>query len=317
MIKLYKMMRRAPLPLRASRFMPKGQQVVTSGPKSRKPVIVPLVIMQYGNIVAKLRTFKYMKKYLKGSLFGMRESAKNITLNPNTGKNTMNKETLEELETFCYDLGVTSIGYTKVNPNYIFHKFEILTENAIVISMKMDRNLLAKTGHIDMSKEVFRTYYELGEAVNRLADWLRERGYDCHASPALGGDINTVPTAVDAGMGCIGKHGLVITPEEGPCVRLAAVFVNIENLPFSKKNNHLWIKDYCDTCNRCVKACPGNAIYENTPEFQPGEPYYIDREKCAVPFSAGCSMCIVSCPFTSGHYDKIKEAYDKRKSQSV
>ncbi len=224
----------------------------------------------------------------------------------------ISQEELGDLETYCYSLGIASIGYTKVNPNYIFQKFEILSENAIMVSMEMNKDLLAKTGDPQMSKEVFRTYYELGDAVNRIADWLRDRGFDCHASPALGGDINTVPTAVDGNMGCIGKHGLVITPDKGPCVRLAAVFVDIDNLPLAKTNDHQWIRDFCDACNRCVKACPGQAIYETTPEFEPGQPYFIDREKCAVPFSKGCSMCIVSCPFTGGNYDKIKETYMKK-----
>ncbi len=317
MIKLYKLMRRAPYPLRAARFMPKGYKAVSPGPKSRKAVIVPLIIMQYGNFFAKLATFKYMKEYMTGSIRGMRESAKNIRKNPNTGKKTISQEDLKALEDYCYDIGITSIGYTTVNPNYIFQKFEILTDKAIVISMKMDKDLLAKTGQVEMTTEVFRTYYELGDASNKIADWLRESGYDCHASPALGGDINSVPTAVDAGLGCIGKNGLVITPEEGPCVRLAAVFVDIDNLPLSEENTHMWVRNFCDTCNRCVKACPGKAIYETTPEFEPGQPYFVDREKCAKPFSAGCSMCIVSCPFTGGNYDKIRDAYLKKQTQST
>ncbi len=78
MIKLYKLMRKAPWPLRASRFIPKDIQPITSGPKSRKPVIVPLIIMQYGNIFAKLGMMKHMKAYVTGSVSGMRESAKNI-----------------------------------------------------------------------------------------------------------------------------------------------------------------------------------------------------------------------------------------------
>ena len=196
-----------------------------------------------------------------------------------------------------------------MNPNFIFEDFEILYDNAIMLTMEMKRDRIANSPSAACMGEIMRTYAGLGFAVNRIADFLRERGYDCHPSPAIGGDINTVPTAQDANLGCIGKNGILVSPEYGPCMRLAAVFVDVDNLPFAEENEHLWIADYCETCDRCVRQCPGGAIYEKPTFLADGTRVFLEREKCAPAFSAGCSICISACPFTKGHYDRIKDAY--------
>lgn len=315
-MKLYKMMRKPPFFLSVSHWITDKDQPIKSGPNSRRAVIIPLLIAQYGSLVAKLKTFGQLKDYLTTSFKGMRESAKNIRNNPHTGKKTMGEKTLTEMEAYAKELGVSSLGYTKVNPNFIFKDFEILYDNAIIFTMEMNKQLIDTNPSVECSKEIFRTYAGLGVAVNKMADFLRERGYNCHPSPAIGGDINTVPTAQDANLGYIGKNGILVTPEFGPCARLAAVFIDVDNLPIAKENEHMWIAEFCNTCNRCVKACPGGAIYEEPKVLDDGSKIYIDLEKCAPAFSDGCSTCISSCVFTGGHYNKIKEAFMRRKIKS-
>ncbi|KJS82378.1 MAG: hypothetical protein JM58_15135 [Peptococcaceae bacterium BICA1-8] len=111
--------------------------------------------------------------------------------------------------------------------------------------------------------------------MNKIADFLREKGYNCHPSPAIGG-------AQDANLGCIGKNGVLITPEFGPCVRLAAIFIDVDNLLIAKENEHMWIAEFCKTCNSCVKACPAGAIYEE-PKIL-AESLYRFREVCSTLF---------------------------------
>jgi epoxyqueuosine reductase QueG len=63
-----------------------------------------------------------------------------------------------------------------------------------------------------------------------------------------------------AGLGWLSASGLIVTPEHGPRVRLAAVFTNIENLPFSTHNDHAWVEDFCAECRICIRQCPAEAI---------------------------------------------------------
>ncbi len=315
-MKLYKLMRKTPFFLSASHWIKKSDKPVKSSKKARPAVIIPLLLIQYGSMKDKLKGFKTVGAALLTSVKEMRRSAKEITQNPKTGKKTIDAATLKELEDYAYSLGVSKLGYTKVNPDFIYKDFEILYDNAIMIAMEMNREDIKTNPSEAATKEIWRTYSGLGVAVNKIAAFLRDKGFNCHASPAIGGDIMTVPVAQDAGMGVVGKNGLLITPEFGPSLRLAAVFVDIDNLPLKTlaDNEHLWVREFCDTCNHCVRSCPGNAIYEQTKILDDGYPKFIDSEKCALEFSKNCSKCISSCPFIMGNYYKIKVTYERHKN---
>jgi epoxyqueuosine reductase QueG len=313
-MKLYQLMRKPPRFMRASKRITKDDNPVESGPNARKAVMIPLVIAQYGSTKQKFESAGDSLPRMKNAIKNLLVSAKDLRNNPRPGKKSMEAETRQEMEAFIRSLGVSSIGYTRVNPDHIFEGFEILHENAIVITMEMDRELVKTSPSKEFANEIYRTYDELGIAVNKIADWLRERGYSCHASPAVGGDVNTVPVAQAAGLGCVGKNGILVTPEYGPCVRLAAIFVEIENLPLYNASEHLWIRDFCETCNRCIKTCPAEAIYQEPEILADGTERFIDLERCAVPFSEGCSTCIKDCVFTPGNYEKIKKSFMTKSS---
>jgi len=83
------------------------------------------------------------------------------------------------------------------------------------------------------------TYQELNRKTNLLANFLRRNNYAVQAGPALGGVSNYVIMAKNTNLGWVGKHGLLITSEFGPRIRLSVIFTNIQNLPISKDNSHL------------------------------------------------------------------------------
>ncbi|GAA4836752.1 hypothetical protein GCM10023331_22450 [Algivirga pacifica] len=267
--------------------------------------------MQYGSLRDKFKGWPVAGKALKISLRELYKSASQLKKNPHQNKNRIDDKTLKEFEAYAYRLGISKIGYTKVNPDFIFKGFEILYPNAMVLGMEMDKDKM-KTNPSDAStKEIWRAYSNLGIAVNKLAAWIRARGYNCHPSPAIGGDVMITAVAQDAHLGYVGKNGLLITEEFGPSLRLAAVFLDIENLPLKQDgdNPHRWIRDFCDVCNKCVETCPGKAIYKETKILEDGYPQFIDREQCAPHFSKNCSQCISSCPFIHGRYQNIKTAF--------
>ncbi len=92
-----------------------------------------------------------------------------------------------------------------------------------------------------------------------------------------------------AGLGTIGRHSLLVTPDFGPRVRLSCVLTEAELEPSSKLSENL-----CDGCNECIVACPARAL--STPEAD--EPYRINKYACSV-FRSGsgaCSECMRVCP---------------------
>jgi len=91
-----------------------------------------------------------------------------------------------------------------------------------------------------------------------------------------------------AGLGSIGRHSLLITPEYGSRVRLACLLTEAP-LKASPVSN----KDYCVNCDACIRECPAEALH------MPGQDttYSINKFACQAYRGAGltCGVCIKVC----------------------
>lgn len=283
--------------------------VVHASEKSKPGYSVPELVLKYGNSLPsfKLSTMLTMISTIKNA----RQSYKNVKNNPDDPKTKVSEEFIEKLVEYAKSIGALEVGFVKVEPKYIFQGSTVLHENAIIVTQKMDKAEIAKAPSKDTGHEVHRTYRELGIIVNKIAEFLRDNGYSAQAGPANGGNANYILLAEKAGLGAIGNHGLLISPEVGPCQRIAAVYTSIENLPIEKENEHLWVKDFCKECKKCVSECPAQAIYEGPREDIYDTKKHIDRKKCAKPFSDmwGCSICIKECTFNKADYEKIEKSF--------
>lgn len=94
---------------------------------------------------------------------------------------------------------------------------------------------------------------------NKLGDWLEhETGAQCMKLPyhVEFGGIYMKDTAVMAGLGCIGKNNILITPEFGPRQRLRVMLVDIDLAPTGPIDF-----DPCEDCAMfCRSACPQSAF---------------------------------------------------------
>jgi len=250
-----------------------------------------------------------------GSIKGMLRGFKDLKKNPSQLNTEINDADLQELETFGSTIGVGMMGYCKLPSELIFQDKGILFENAIVLIMEMDKEKMDKAPSYDSFHEVHRTYRDLGYVTNKFADFLRGKGFGAHPVHPLGGAVLTPPLAIKAGLGWQGRHGMVITPNFGPRMRIAAVFTSIVNLPISEKTSHSWIGDWCNSCGLCIKKCPTSAIKEIPVKYGPGLLNHIDREKCFPYFleEHGCSVCIKECQFNKFGYEHLKEKYQNKK----
>jgi epoxyqueuosine reductase len=78
---------------------------------------------------------------------------------------------------------------------------------------------------------------------NQLAGFMRQNGFAAYPGTALGG-LTDYPHLVEiAGLGAIGYHGLLITPNDGARLRINTIYTNITNLPIQTENEHLWVRD--------------------------------------------------------------------------
>lgn len=284
-------------------------------PQLKEGLSVPEINVKYGSLYSKIKTMPSYAKYLIGSFRELFKTVKSIERNPYTTNKSVPSEVLAEVEAYARSLGISGIGYTKVKETHMFKESIVLFKYAMVFTMEMKKSEIEHAPSKRTNQEVFRTYYELGRAVNLISDFLREKGFNAQPIPAIGNNLNLSVMARDAGLGVFGKNGLLITKDYGPSVRIAAVLTDIENLFMNQEFNYEWIQNFCNTCNACVKKCPVNAIYEKPIIFEDGSEQHIDYKKCAVPFTKqhGCTLCIKECTFFKSNYEKIESAYIKKK----
>jgi NAD-dependent dihydropyrimidine dehydrogenase PreA subunit len=255
-----------------------------------------------------LRTAPHMLSSRRGILRSLRE----IAHNPAQPKTQIEPKDLAALEQYAQSLGVEAVGYARLPRHLIFQNKAVLYDNAIVLVMEMDKTKIEAAPGPKAGEAVHETYHYLGDAANRLAGYLRKRGYASHAGPPLNGLVLYPPLAQLAGLGWRGRHGMLITSQFGPRMRLAAVYSSIQNLPFFEgPNEHRWIEGYCATCGQCIRRCPTQAILEAPIERENGLVKCVEVDKCFPYFveTLGCSVCIKVCPFNRQGYDAIKARF--------
>ncbi|HUT82656.1 MAG TPA: reductive dehalogenase domain-containing protein [Candidatus Bathyarchaeia archaeon] len=245
----------------------------------------------------------------------MKKTRKTIKKNPPKREDIAQSNFFIKLRDYADTLDV-KIGYAKLPRELIFKNHAVLYDNAIVLSMEMDKEKIDMSPSLETGKMVINTYDELGIRTNKLANFIQKNGFAAQACHPLGGPISYTPLGMLAGLGWPGRHGLLITPDYGPRHRLSAILTNITNLPIPETNAHKWIKDYCVTCGRCITKCPSKAIFEIPIEHEDGRITHIDVDKCFPIFGRdyGCSVCVKECMFNRVGYTKLKEQINKKKS---
>ncbi|MBC7224880.1 MAG: epoxyqueuosine reductase [Anaerolineae bacterium] len=303
-------------------FVPANTPLVRPAPGSPMGILVPELVALHGRIgPSLLRFFLAVAPYLGRTAYRSRESRKSVARNPRRPQEVADARFFQELEERARALGVSAVGYTQVPRAYIFRNRTLLFPNAVVLLMDMRKDRIAKAPGLAAGKEVWRTYAALTEAAYHLAEFMRAQGYAAQPDPPVGGSVNFPLLAQKAGLGYIGKHGLLISEPAGPSQRIAAVYTNITNLPYTDQGGlaYAWIPEFCEMCNRCVRACPAGAIHRE-PDMREGGPRQcIDPHKCVVVFSQayGCSICIKACPFFRGDFSRLKGALPRKARPQV
>jgi len=192
--------------------------------------------------------------------------------------------------------GAYQVGITHINDNWIYSKnmdskhIEISEEYkfAIVMTVKMDGSSIKTSPSYKSCTATGLAYSQMAFLVSCMAEFIRNLGYK--AIPMGNDTALSIPLAIDAGIGELGRNGLLITPEYD-------------------KPMTFGVTDFCKNCNKCVEACEANAIQkEDEPSFKIMCPsnrqgilrWAVDQDKCYkfwIENGGDCSNCIAACPF--------------------
>jgi epoxyqueuosine reductase QueG len=213
-------------------------------------------------------------------------------------------EAADLISEFAWSAGASLVGFTGVKDHFVFDSFELDPSHkfAVVIAFEMDFDLVNTAPEAPSGIEVLRAYWRLGQIIIKVAEFIRFLGYSARAHHprsfiGQGPTLLHSAAALEAGLGEVGRMGLLITEEFGPRVRVATVTTELPLPQFKRKT--FGVEKYCETCHACRDACEGDAIPEEKSEVRCILKYTIDPYKCLPYFAKydGCNLCVSKCPF--------------------
>jgi epoxyqueuosine reductase len=199
-------------------------------------------------------------------------------------------------------------------------KEELLDHGAVVVGFAGLRGFLSgEIAHLEIAVSigVDRRLNEdtLGQLVkiqNRAVRFLKSRGYRTLAIPPdsdrrkgtfiskLYSLFNHKMAATSAGLGWIGKNGLLISADYGPRLTLATVLTDAPIAPDVPMEHSL-----CGDCTLCMQYCPSHAITGS--EWSRSSPFVelVKLSACRTHKAAkramngkpNCGLCINICPY--------------------
>lgn len=188
-------------------------------------------------------------------------------------RKALDQELTQKVKDFTKSIGADIVGITSVEPLWERHQEDIkhIFPKATNIIMFGVRHALPAITSDNLRVQQFNanhTFAYLGTMCHHLTTWLDRQGYGAAGiTPSIPvsaeegkwgyiGDISFRHAAVEAGLGHLGIHRLLITPELGVRVRLGCVLSDAPLVPDKKYDG----KNFCYDCSACIKMCPVGAI---------------------------------------------------------
>lgn len=208
----------------------------------------------------------------------------------------------------------------RLYPDLIFDRPKSIISIALAYPTRLNHRLKSVRGEKrgKFARASWGTDYHdiLKERMAKLITFIEENstGEDWTFKPMVDtGELIDVAVAQRAGLGFIGKNGLLITEEFGSYVYLGEIITNIPFEPDTPGVNQ------CGSCTKCIDLCPTSALlgdgrmngklclsYQTqTKGFMPEE----FRPKIRT-IIYGCDICQEVCPFNKGknfHFHKEME----------
>ena len=226
------------------------------------------------------------------------------------------KRSPETLTTYIIGLtryfGALDVGVTNLQSHHVYSHIgrgrgkygaPIVIEHdiAIAFTVEMDFDMTGTAPYASVTMESAKQYVESARVAVQLAEAIRSLGYSARAH--IDGNYQVIAPLVarDAGLGEIGRMGLLMTPKQGPRVRLGVVTTNLALIPYQRRQNTSVI-DFCNICKKCAANCPSKSIsFDDRVEIDNALCWKIDPDSCFLYWNVigtDCGRCLAVCPFS-------------------
>ncbi len=221
------------------------------------------------------------------------------------------KEISGFLKNWGIKLGAADVGFTGLKPHHIYShigrgeeygkEVKLTHKYAIAFTVEMSYKSMQQAPKGPVIMESAQQYLNAGTIAVQMAQFIRKLGFDARAHIDANYRLICPIVAQDAGLGTIGRMGLLMTPNLGPRVRIGIVTTNLE-LDVNTKPIDSSVIHFCEICKKCASNCPSASISSETARIK-GKwyPWKINHEKCFTYWcKAGtdCGRCITVCPYS-------------------
>jgi ferredoxin len=213
--------------------------------------------------------------------------------------------------------GALDSGITELKPAHIYShigrgtgkygdKVTLDHKYAIAFTVEMDFEMTSYGPYAPVVMESARQYVESAKVSIQLAAAIRDLGYPARAH--IDGNYRVIAPLVarDAGLGEIGRMGLLMTPLQGPRVRVGVVTTDLPLIPDLYQGEPS-ILDFCQICKKCAHNCPSQSIPLGEREISNGVlRWKINPESCYHYWTivgTDCGRCLAVCPYS--HPDNV------------
>jgi len=208
--------------------------------------------------------------------------------------------------------GAYTVGITELQPYHVYSHIgrgsggygAPITLNhryAIATTVEMDHAITGTAPNSPTVMESARQYVEAARVSLQLGYLIRLLGYPARAH--IDGNYRVIAPLVarDAGLGEIGRMGLLMTPELGPRVRLGVVTTDLPLIP-DQRGDDTSVIDFCRICQKCVETCPSRSIPSGDREEIDGAlRWRINADSCFHYWNrvgTDCARCMAVCPYS-------------------
>jgi ferredoxin len=212
-------------------------------------------------------------------------------------------------------LGFDAVGIARFHRTYVYSNYRRLVRYKNLIVLALERPVEDFEGQIlsiDYMHMTQQLMHQGTELMLELIAFLGARGYrgQVVAGPIGINMVKVLPYAEEAGLGQMGLNGQLLSPYFGSRWHPFALSTDAHVTPDGPRD--FGIPKLCDSCQVCVRRCPGRAIPNVRVHWRGAIKNKLDVEKC-VPMLmryATCNICTKVCPVQKYGLAAVTEHYE-------
>lgn len=207
-------------------------------------------------------------------------------------------------------MGADLVGICEI-PDYAYYSHdkngnpvEKKYKYAICLVVDQDYDTLDASNGKDWisGAQSYMSYSKAAFTASAMSKYIQMQGFEAKDNHLLDYQVIVPPLLELAGIGEMGRYGIVINPSLGSRFKASLV---LTNMPMAiDKPIKFGVQEFCKTCKKCAIECPSQAISSSDDKIIHNgyKKYDFKYDSCSKfrlsnPNGSSCGNCIKVCPF--------------------